>query len=65
VTTIRKERGEPEIELPRALWRKSTFIRICPVTVTKPRLWPSQKVIGFAGHRVAGLLRTMLPITVG
>jgi len=25
VTTIRKERGEPEIELPRALWRKSTY----------------------------------------
>src|SRR5260370_3307650 len=27
-----------------------------PLTVTKLRLWPSQKGIGFAGHRVAGLL---------
>jgi Domain of unknown function (DUF397) len=25
VTTIRKERGEPEMEFSRALWRKSTY----------------------------------------
>src|SRR5262249_8278426 len=28
-------------------------IRICLVTVTKSRSWPSQRVIGFAGHRAA------------
>lgn len=35
---------------PRRVW---TAIRICPVTVTKSTSWPSQRVIGFAGHRAA------------
>jgi phage gp37-like protein len=34
-----------------------TAIRICPVTVTKFRRQPSQRVIAFASHRAASLRR--------
>src|ERR1035441_3066264 len=42
--------GRSFLDGGRCVW---TAIRICPVTVTKSMSWPSQRVIGFAGHRPA------------